>query len=270
MLKTLNVQEMVEKDVVRFGNGSIVYTPKKWIGRKALVILEKKPADIAAEVIELLRPYLSDVEGVFLFGSLARGEETESSDIDILVIASRKIGLKKTGTFDFLVKTREVFIGEMKSDPTLFLRQIVSEAKPILNARLLEELREVQAKPDFREFLGGTLSAFKKTAEILRAKRKEKIPDSGINAAVYSLMLRLRTLFLMQCHKKGTGFSNRKFVELLTGHGFSEKGANDLIEVYRAERDGGKTPARVPLSEAEKLFEAAKIEFVKTERLVKK
>ena len=34
MLKTVDVQESVEKEVVKFGNGSIVYTPKKWIGKK--------------------------------------------------------------------------------------------------------------------------------------------------------------------------------------------------------------------------------------------
>jgi len=37
MLKTINVGESVEKEVVRFGNGSIVYTPKKWIGKKVIV-----------------------------------------------------------------------------------------------------------------------------------------------------------------------------------------------------------------------------------------
>ncbi|GEM_PF-881898 len=268
MLKTLNVQEIIEKDVVRFGNGSIVYTPKRWIGRRALVILEKKPYDISAEVIELLRPYLGDVEGVFLFGSRARGEQTETSDIDILVIAGRKIGLRNTGTFDFLVKTREGLIGEMKRDPTLFLKQIVSEAKPILNASLLEELREVRAKPEFGKFLADTLGAFRKTREVLHDRGKNGQP-AGISTAVYSLMLRLKTLFLIQCHKKGIGFSNRKFRQMITGHGFSERIADDLIEVYRAERAGKGTAAKIPLSEAEKLFEAAKAEFLKTEGLAR-
>jgi len=40
-------------------------------------------ADIMAKVLPLLQPY--GVEEVALFGSVVRGEETEESDLDILV-----------------------------------------------------------------------------------------------------------------------------------------------------------------------------------------
>ncbi|MFH1696458.1 MAG: DUF2080 family transposase-associated protein, partial [Candidatus Diapherotrites archaeon] len=131
MLKTINIGESVEKEVVRFGNGSIVYTPKRWIGKRVLVILEEKPLDISAEVMEALKPHLGAVQGVFLFGSFARGEQTADSDIDVLVVSDEKIGLNKRGRFDFSVMPMERLVYELKHDATLFWRRAVQEAEPI-------------------------------------------------------------------------------------------------------------------------------------------
>jgi len=269
MLKTINVREEIEKEVVGFGNGSIVYTPKKWLGKKVLVILEEKPLDIEGEVMESLKPYLSKVEGIFLYGSFARGEQTEKSDVDILVISNEKIGLKKRERFDFLSKTKEEFIGEMQKDPSLFLRQIVNEAKPIFNESLLRELRQVKVRPDFKEFFDSTLSAFKTIKELLEVdkKRGKKYADS--TACIYSLILRLRGLFLIQLFKRKQGFSTRKFKGLIRNHGFKEKTISHFLEIYRAERDNKKIAHRVLLGEVEKLFDAAKMEFLKTEKTVK-
>ncbi len=268
MFKTLNVQEEIEKEVVGFGNGSIVYTPKKWIGKKVIVILEKKPLNIKSEVMEILKPYLGSIEGVFLFGSFARKEQTEESDIDILVIAGKKIPVKKEGKFDFLVRTKEEFIREIKVDPTLFLRQIVSEVVPILNESLLKELRETESNPDFQKYLDGTLAAFKKTKEILDGNKNNDFLDA--NAPIYSLILRLKGLFIIQCHEKKIQFSNKKFRRLLSDYGLFPKTINDLMEVYSAERDERKTPVKILVIEAERLFTAAKTEFLKTEETVKK
>ncbi|HZX34497.1 MAG TPA: DUF2080 family transposase-associated protein [archaeon] len=268
MLKTVDVQESVEKEVVKFGNGSIVYTQKKWIGKKVLVVLEKKPLDIEGGAMEALKPFLSSVEGVFLFGSHARNEQTEKSDIDILAITDKKISVGKIGRLDFLLKTREEFTEEIKADPTLFLQQAINEAKPIFNESLLKELRKIRANPDFGEFLGDTLGAFKKTKELIEAGRGKEFLDS--NTAIYSLILRMKGLFIIQCFKRRAGFSGKKFAGLLKSHGFTGKTADNLIEAYRAERDERKTTIKILVSDAEKLFEAAKIEFIKTEALVKK
>ena len=269
MFKTINVREEIEKEVVGFGNGSIVYTPKKWLGKKVLVILEEKPLDIAGEAMEMLRPYLSGIEGVFLYGSFARGEQMEKSDVDILVISDKKINLKKSGRFDVLTKTKQEFIEEMKKDPCLFLRQIVSEAKPIFNESLLRELRQVEIKPDFEEFFGSTLSAFRNIKELLEVDRKRGKKYADSTASIYSLMLRLRGLFLIQLYAKNQIFSTKKFRELIRSRGFEEKTIDDFLEIYRAERDNRETTHKILLSDAEKLFDAAKIEFLKTEKVVK-
>jgi len=269
MLRTIDVREEVEKEVVGFGNGSIVYTPKRWIGQKVLVILEEKQLDIKGEVMEILKPHLGGVEGVFLFGSFARNEQTENSDVDILVISDEKINLRKKGRLDFLVKTRGEFIQGMKRDPCLFLHQIVNEAKPILNEPLLRELKQVGINPDFKEFFDSTLGAFKSTKELLDVGRKRGEKYLGSTACIYSLILRLRGLFLIQLFKKNQQFSTKKFIEFVKSRGFKEKTINDFLEIYRAERDNKKIIHKLLLVDAEKLFAAAKMEFLKTEKMVK-
>lgn len=269
MFRTLNVREAVEKEVMRFGNGSIVYTPKKWIGEKVLVVLEERPVDIIGGAMEILKPHLGGIEGVFLFGSFVRKEQTEDSDIDVLVIADKKIGLEKKGRFDFLVKTREEFAEEMKSDPTLFLRQLLSEAKPILNESLLKELKQGQSKPDYRQLLENTIGAFKNVQELLQAGKKQGLEYLDSNAVIYSLILRIRGLLVAQSLAKKQPYSNQKLESRLKANGFSEKTIKDLETVYRAERDNKKTGIKIRLADAEKLFETAKKEFIKTEKTVK-
>ena len=90
MIKRFNVHEEIVKRVVPFGNGSIVFTPKKWIGQTVRVILEQEPINIKEDVLKTLQPFLEQVEGIYLFGSFARNEQEIDSDIDVLVIASKK------------------------------------------------------------------------------------------------------------------------------------------------------------------------------------
>jgi len=270
MIKTINVLEEIEKEVVPFGNGSIVYTPKKWIGKKVLVVLEKKPLDVEGETMEALKPFLSSIQGVFLYGSFARKEQTEKSDVDLLVISDKKLDLKRKGKFDFLVKSREDFVKELKKDSTLFLHQILNEAKPVFNESLLEELKKEEIKPDFKEFFESTLTAFGNVKELIEAERKQGEKYLHSTAVIYSLILRLRGLYLIQCFLKNKEFSNKKFRELIKSYGFENKRVTDFFDVYRAERDEKKVIHSILLSEAEKLFETAKIEFLKTEEMAKK
>ena len=270
MLKTVNVREEIVKEVVKFGNGSVVYTPKKWLGKQVLVILEEKPIDIKGEVLKILKPHLQEIESVFLFGSFARNEQTETSDVDVLIISNKKFDLKKSGRLDFLVMPRETFIEKFKRDETLFLYQIVKEAKPIFNGVLLEGLRQVEIKPDFGKFLRDSLGAFKTVSQFLEIDKKKGKKYTDSTASVYSLVLRLKTLFLIQRFLKNQGFSNNEFKEFIKKHGFKDNTINDFIEIYRAERDNKKIIHGTMLKDVEKLFETTKIEFLRTEKLVKK
>lgn len=270
MLKTFNVQEMVEKRVVPFGNGSIVYTPKTWIGKKAFVLIEEQPQDIEKAVFEALKSLLPELEGIFLFGSHARNEATENSDIDVLAISTKKMSLPKTQKFEFVVKTKDELLSGLKSDHNLFLHQALSEAKPLLNRQLLEELRKTKTMPDFSVFFNDTLSAFQNIESLLQNDKKTGQKYCTAHACIYSLVLRVRTMFLIQCFLKKQAFSGKKFFEFLGKKGFSQKTLNSFFEAYRAEKDDKKSSAKILLSDVQELFDAAKEEFLKTEKMAKK
>ena len=268
MIRRIDVEDFVEKKVVGFGNGSIVYTPKKWIGKTVTVILERKTADVREEILKILKEKLPEIEGIFLFGSYARNEQTESSDIDVLVI-SDTLKLKRQGNIDFLCTTKNRFVGDLKKDGTLFLWQIVQEAKPIFNERLLEELKGVKTRPNFSGFFDSTLSAFKKIKGFLREDKQNNEKYCTSTASIYSLVLRMKTLFLIQLYLRKQAFSNKKFSAFIETHSFSAEKTKKFLDVYRTERDNKKSSERVLLEDAEKLFEAAKEEFLKTEKMVK-
>jgi len=108
---------------------------------------------------------------------------------------------------------------------------------------LLNELKKIKAITNFKEVFDSTLGAFKKTKELLETNQDKEYLES--NVVIYSLVLRLKTLFIIQCRKKSQIFSNKKFKELLKKHGFSEQKINALLEVYQAERDDKR--ARYPV-----------------------
>lgn len=267
-MKTFNVKECVEKQVVRFGNGSIVYTPKKWIGKKVQVIMEQQPLNIRDEVLELVKPHLDSIECIFLYGSFARDEQTDDSDIDVMVISDKKFSPRKMEKFDLSVKTKGECLKEMEKDHTLFLHQIVKEAKPILNEPLLKELKQLKIKPNFKILFGDVLGAFKKVKELLDSNTDKEYLDS--NTVIYSLILRLKGLFLVQCIKKKQEFSNKKFKIFLSNCGFDSKIIDNFLAIYRAERDDREINLRLSLQDAKKLFDSAKEEFIRTEQMVKK
>ena len=42
------------------------------------------------------------IKEVYLFGSYARGEATENSDIDFMIVLNRKVGMEFFGLYHFL------------------------------------------------------------------------------------------------------------------------------------------------------------------------
>lgn len=269
MIRTFNVTEVIEKDVVRFGNGSIVYTPKKWIGEKAIVILEKKPLNATEEILKTLKPHLAEIQGIYLFGSHARNEQTKDSDIDVLVVSDH-LKIKNTGKLRFTAASKEKLLEHIKKDWTLFSFQMIKEARPVFNQQLLEELKQTKTSPDFKQFFNSTLEAFKKVEHILKLDRKKGKKIVKSPAAIYSLILRLRTMFLMHIYFRKEDFSNAKFREYLKKNGLEEKTINEFLEIYRQERNDEQTKQKIALKDIEQLFKIAKTEFLKTEKIVEK
>ncbi len=264
MIKRYDVFEEVVKEVVPFGNGSIVYTPKKWVGQTVRVILEGEPVNIKESTMESLNPFLEHIKGVFLFGSFARNEQTKDSDIDILVIADKKFKLEKKGRFAFTVLDEETLKKELNGKDPFYVYFILQEAKPILNEELLIKLKGLKIdKFNFKWMVEESESALKISEEFLNWDKREKRKKLDSIAIIYSLVLRLRRIFLVQCLLENKKYSNKEFKEFLTKKGLPSQSVEDIYRIYQEERDEKKTKKTILIEDAEKLYEITKNEIKK-------
>ena len=78
--------------------------------------LDGKIAGIALDIIPVLRTVYGDVlSEIVLYGSCARGEQTELSDIDIAVVLSEKPTREMTAKMAEAVSLKELECGKMLS-----------------------------------------------------------------------------------------------------------------------------------------------------------
>ncbi|MEW6294729.1 MAG: DUF2080 family transposase-associated protein [Candidatus Diapherotrites archaeon] len=271
MIKNYDIYEEVVKQVVPFGNGSIVYTPKKWIGQTVRVILEGEPVNIKESVVELLQPFLENIKGVFLYGSFARNEQAPDSDIDVLVVADKKFKLEKKSRFDFTVIEEATLRKELKGKDPFYTYLVLQEAKPIINKALLKELKEIKInKCDFKWLLEEAESALKIAEEFLKLDKLQERKKLDSTAIVHTIVLRLKNLFWLQCILKNEKYSNKEFKSFLHKKGLPKELIEKFYDLYRAERDEKGTPVKVSVEDTEKLYEVAKRELIEMREVLHK
>ena len=246
------IQEQIRKKVVGFGNGSIVYTPKDWIGREVVITLPKLP--LKEEILDVLSSYFPYIEGVYLYGSYARNEQEKDSDVDILVIADKKFKIERKG-FEVNVHTLESLRRNLEENPLYLL--ILKEAKIIFNGNLLEEFKKrVIKKKEFRNFLEDTERILKIDRGIIDLEKKV-FEESSV---IYSLILRLRGLYMMGCLLRNKKYGNKDFKEFMNKNKISK----DFFKIYRGIRDNKKNnKVKVKKEEVEKLYFLVKNETEK-------
>ena len=94
MEQTIKNNEQLRRKVASIGNGAHVFAPREWLNDEVLLI--RIPKQSAEErILEVLKPYLENIIGVYLYGSYARNEQNSKSDIDLLIITNKKISIKK-------------------------------------------------------------------------------------------------------------------------------------------------------------------------------
>lgn len=271
MIRQYDVFEEIVKEVMPFGNGSIVYTPKKWVGQTVRVILEGKPLNIKKDALEALQPFLEHVKGIFLHGSFARNEQTPDSDIDVLVVAGRKFKPEKKDKFDFTVIEESILRKELQGKDPFYIYFVLQEAKPILNRALLEELKQIKIdERNFKWLLEEAESALRISEEFLGLDKLQKRKSLDSTTVVYSLMLRLRSFFLLHCLLHEGKYSNAGFRAFLQSRGLQKELVEDFYAIYRAERNERKNTVRVSLKSAEMLYLVAKKELEQMNRVYKR
>lgn len=235
------------KPIVRVGNSAGIVLPKGWLGGKVRVELVRKPLNIRVikgEILEILDNYLDEILGVYLVGSYARGEEREDSDVDVLVATSGINKKIERGKYEIIMITLDKIRENIRK--VLPIIPMLREAKVLINRRLLEELDiDKINKKDLKWHIETTrfaLDFVEKSLEIDKEMGMKKF-GSGL---IYSLILRLRQVYIVDCLLKNKEYKNRDFLQILKRNEIFE-----LYEIYQEEKVK-KTRKKVDIEMAEK------------------
>jgi predicted nucleotidyltransferase len=184
------------KPIIKVGNSAGILLPKKWLNGKVKVELIENPLDIRRDILEILDEYLEDIKGIYLIGSYARREQTSRSDVDVLVITNKFAEKIKKGKYDLWLIPENSLKEQLKNN-ALPLVPMITEAKPLINSKLLEEYKPLSLnEKNLRFHLETTESALeiaKQTLDIIKLKQENNCSDS----LIYSLVLRLREVYIV-------------------------------------------------------------------------
>ncbi len=224
---------MIEVKIVqRFGNSGHIILPKEYVGKRISFVAEPKTfEDIKSEILEILKPYLEYIVGIYMYGSFARNEQTINSDIDILVITSYKLKIvDKVESYTIVSTTIKGLENTLKKNAVLVL-PIIKEAKSIINADVLEKYKKYEfTKKNTKGFVDVT-------KRILELNKKGLELDFEIGSLVYSLMLRIRGLLMIKLILNDNLYSKSLLFNYLENNALTKEKIEELYKIYSYERN---------------------------------
>jgi predicted nucleotidyltransferase len=251
------------KDTIRVGNSAGVLVPKKWLNSKVRIILE--PLDIEKDILDILigQGILRETKGVYIVGSYARNEQTIDSDIDVLVVTSNVDKKIRKNRYEIMC----ISIKELENQVTkniLPILAMLKEAKVILNSELIEKYKKTRLNwKNLRFHIETTKSAMNVVKEDLKisVEMGEQVSD----ASAYSLILRLRTLYIIECIRKSRMWSKKEFLNLVKKITGSLTAYNRYV-IMKSKND---LDSKLPIKEAEKLMKYINKKAIELEKWVK-
>ncbi len=258
--------EIQIKKAVRAGNSSAVILPKAWLNKEVRIeLIKKTPEKILMEVINILIEYISikDIMGIYLIGSYARNEEDENSDIDILVVTGNiDKEMIEEGIYNILIISTKLLEQKLKQD--LFpIGPMLKEAKPLLNAGYLDSVKVKITKKNISWYLNTTedkLKIIKKALDITKKKNRKSIH----NSVTYTLILRMRTLYIIKKLIKNEDYLKKDFIKLI-----KTVSKGNAYESYLAVKNNQEEKEQISLQEADRLYEYLKKQLAEIKKLVK-
>jgi len=248
------------RNAIRWGNGAGVLLPRDWAGQQVKVILIDRTLEIKKEVFDILQPYLENIRGIYLVGSYARNEQEENSDIDIIAISKN---IKKeiiSGKYSISINPLESLKRTIEKNPILVLPRL-NEAKVIINSSLLEELKSIKtAKISFKNFIEETKRIIKISNGFIKIDKEQKREYLDSISIIYSLILRLRGVFLIKCLIKKKNYSKKEF-SLWLKKELSQEEFEKSYTIYKSIRDEKKVNEKIKIETAEKLTSILKKEI---------
>ncbi|MFH1802319.1 MAG: nucleotidyltransferase domain-containing protein [archaeon] len=200
--------EPIVKLTREVGTSAGVLLPRSWLNKEVVVTLKDlSDEDIAKGILGILleKGLLSDVKGIYLVGSYARGDYSASSDVDVLVVTGKTNKLIELRGYEIVLVSEENLSKNLPSD--LYKLLAVREARVIVNQELIEKYRNVVPRLNVKKLKDEMRSVLKINNGAVESC-KERVPD----AIVYSLVLRLRELYSVRCLIKGILPNKNKFL----------------------------------------------------------
>jgi predicted nucleotidyltransferase len=241
--------EIQIKKAIKAGNSSAVVLPKAWLNKEVRVeLMRKSEKDILLDSFEILCGIMpsGEIVGVYLAGSYARKEEDENSDIDLLVI-TKNIDKEviHEGIYNVLIISEKLLSHKLEHD--LFpVGQMIKEAKPLLNADYIKNLKIKATKKNTKWYLDTTEEKINLTEKILE-NLKEKNKDLVDNRVIYTLVLRIRTLEIITKLLKNVSYSKKEFIKLVK----RISGSDQVYEGYLSVKNDCNNSPKSTLKEAQ-------------------
>jgi len=217
------------------------------------VELIEEPLDINKDIFEILKDKLVEVKGIYLTGSYARGDNDKDSDVDVLVITESSKGNIKKGRYDLLLIPYENLEDALRV--SLFpILPMIKEAVPILNQDLILPYKNVEIDKGLIQKkvknIKEALSANQEIIELNKEAEQEKIGDG----VAYSLVLRLRELYMLDCLIAKKRWCKKGLIDLVK----KVSGSAIAYERYLKFKNNNKDEDKLPIVEAERLLEYLK------------
>jgi predicted nucleotidyltransferase len=241
-------------EVRKWGNSAGILVPREWLGEKVVVTrMPQKP--LKERILGVLAPHLEHIIGAYLYGSRARGDETIDSDIDLFIITDKKIEIKAKGFEIALIEKKEL-PSAFEGMSALISYSMLAEAKPIINPELLEDLKKVY-RPElknFRVFTENTRSILNVHKSLLDYDKEEDKTYIDDGPLVYSLILRLRGVYIIKCLLSKKQYRKRDFDDWvkISSH---IKDYSSVYNLYLAVKNKRKGKQKILLSDLVRLYE---------------
>ena len=242
------IQELI-KPIIKVGNSAGVILPKNWINGEARIELIEKPLNIKKDILEILDPYLQNIEGIYLIGSYARGEQTKESDVDVLVITNKISKKIKKGKYELILIPKENVELALEKN-ILPILPMLKEAKPILNNSLIEKYKKTQlTKKNLKSHIELTKSALGINQGFI--KLDEEMKSNSGDGVAYSLILRLRGTYIIDCLIKNKIPTKKELLNLIK----KISGSLKAYEGYLRVKNNEKKKNELPIEESKKLYD---------------
>ena len=204
--------ELIRK-ITKMGNSSHVVLPKEWLNGRARVELIEKPTNIKEDVLRILSSHLKDILGIYLVGSYARGEETEKSDVDVLVVTDDLDKKIREGKYEMTLISKDNLDKSLKRN-ILPLLPMIMEAKTIMNKELIEKYKNTKISKENTKWIIDLTKSSRKICKIAIEMSKEDNKNLS-DGVVYSLILGLRTIYVLDCLKKDKIPTSKELKDLI-------------------------------------------------------